>query len=89
MKLDSLFRLDGKVALITGGGRGIGKFIATGFAEAGATLVITSRKMKNLESTARELEKEFGVIVLPVACDVSREDDIDNLLRPCKRNSRA
>ena len=80
MKLDSLFRLDGKVALITGGGRGIGKFIATGFAEAGANLVITSRKMKNLESTARELEKEFGVTVLPVACDVSREEDIDNLL---------
>jgi len=80
VKLDSLFRLDGKVALITGGGRGIGKFIATGFAEAGANLVITSRKMKNLESTARELEKEFGVTVLPVACDVSREEDIDNLL---------
>lgn len=80
MKLDSLFRLDGKVALITGGGRGIGKFIATGFAEAGANLVITSRKMKNLESTARELEKEFGIIALPVACDVSREEDIDNLL---------
>jgi len=81
VKLDSLFRLDGKVALITGGGRGIGKFIATGFAEAGATLVITSRKMKNLESTARELEKEFGITVLPVACDVSREEDIDNLLK--------
>jgi len=80
VKLDSLFRLDGKVALITGGGRGIGKFIATGFAEAGANLVITSRKMKNLESTARELEKEFGIIALPVACDVSREEDIDNLL---------
>jgi len=81
MKLDSLFRLDGKVALITGGGRGIGKFVATGFAEAGASLVITSRKMKNLESAARELEEAFGVTVLPVACDVSREEDIDNLLK--------
>jgi NAD(P)-dependent dehydrogenase (short-subunit alcohol dehydrogenase family) len=81
MELRELFRLDGKVALITGGGRGIGKFIATGLAEAGADLVITSRKLNNLESTAEELEREFGVSVLPVACDIAREEEIDNLIK--------
>jgi gluconate 5-dehydrogenase len=80
MKLPDLFKLTGKVALITGGGRGIGKFIATGLAEAGADLIITSRKMKNLEATAREIEKECGVIVFPVECDVAKEASIDNLL---------
>ena len=55
MKLFDLFKLNGRVALVTGGGRGIGKFIATGLAEAGADLVLTSRKMKNLEATAKEL----------------------------------
>lgn len=84
MKLFDLFKLNGKVALVTGGGRGIGKFIATGLAEAGADLVISSRKMKNLEATAGELEKEFGVKVLPIACDVAKEEDIDNLLKEVK-----
>jgi NAD(P)-dependent dehydrogenase (short-subunit alcohol dehydrogenase family) len=81
MKLNDLFTLSGKVALITGGGRGIGKFIATGLAEAGADLIITSRKMKNLEATAGEIEKECGVKVFPVECDVAQETAIDNLLR--------
>ncbi len=86
MKLQDLFKLDGKVALITGGGRGIGKFIATGLAEAGADVVITSRKMENLEKVAGDLAKEFGVTALPVKCDVSKEEDIDNLLSVVKEH---
>ena len=86
MKLEDLFKLDGKVALITGGGRGIGKFIATGLAEAGAHIIITSRKMKNLEATAKEIADEFGVNALPVQCDVSKEEDIDNLLKVVAEN---
>ncbi|OPL11329.1 MAG: hypothetical protein AVO39_05660 [delta proteobacterium MLS_D] len=80
MKLQDLFRLDGKIALVTGGGRGLGKFIATGLAEAGANIVITSRKMKNLEATAKELEEKCGVSVLPVACDMSKPEAIDDML---------
>ena len=76
MKLYDLFSLKGKTALITGGGRGIGKYIATGFAEAGADLIITSRKLKNLEATRQELEKDYGVRVLPLPCDMSQEGDI-------------
>ena len=81
MKLYDLFRLSGKVALVTGGGRGIGKFIATGLAEAGADLILTSRKMKNLEATAQALSAEFGVKVLPVACDMANPEAIDAMLK--------
>jgi len=81
MKTADLFRLDGKVALVTGGGRGIGKFIAAGLAEAGASLVIASRKMKNLEAAAAEIRQACGAEVLPVACDVAKEEDIDGLVK--------
>jgi gluconate 5-dehydrogenase len=81
MKLFDLFKLNGKVALVTGGGRGIGKFIATGLAEAGADVIITSRKMKNLEAAASEIQKETGVKILPIACDVTKAEDIDAMLQ--------
>jgi gluconate 5-dehydrogenase len=81
MKLHDLFRLDGKVALVTGGGRGIGKFIATGLAEAGADLILVSRKLKNLESTAQALSTEFGVKVLPLACDMADPGAIEAMVK--------
>jgi gluconate 5-dehydrogenase len=81
MNLAEMFSLKGKTALITGGGRGIGKFIATGLAEAGADVILTSRKMKNLEATARNLEKAYGIRALAIACDVAKEDEIENMLR--------
>lgn len=84
MKLQDLFSLKGKTALITGGGRGIGKFIATGMAEAGADVILVSRKMKNLESAAAEIGKDFGVKALPIACDLGKPEDIDKMLEAVK-----
>jgi gluconate 5-dehydrogenase len=81
MKLYDLFKLNGKVALVTGGGRGIGKFIATGLAEAGADLILASRKLKNLEAAAQSISAEFGVKVLPVACDMANPEAIDAMLK--------
>lgn len=81
MKVQDLFRLDGKVALVTGGGRGIGKFIATGLAEAGANVVIASRKMKNLEAAAADIRQACNVKVLPLACDIAKEQDINSLVK--------
>ena len=81
MKLYDLFRLNGRVALVTGGGRGIGKFIATGLAEAGADLILTSRKMKNLDATAQALAEEYGVKVFPIACDMASPEAIDAMLQ--------
>ena len=81
MRVQDLFSLKGKVALVTGGGRGIGKFIATGLAEAGADVIISSRKLGNLEKTAAEIEKLCSVRALAVGCDLAKEEDIDRLVK--------
>ena len=80
MKLQDMFKLNGKTALVTGGGRGIGRFIATGLAEAGADVIVTSRKMKNLEATAQELAASYGVRAYALPCDLGKEEDIERLV---------
>jgi gluconate 5-dehydrogenase len=79
-----LFSLTGKVALITGGGRGIGRYIAAGLANAGADLILTSRTMATLEAAAQELTEEFGVKVLPIACDIGDVDQIADMFDEAK-----
>jgi NAD(P)-dependent dehydrogenase (short-subunit alcohol dehydrogenase family) len=81
MRALELFDLKGKVALVTGGGRGIGKFIATGLAESGANLILTSRKIKNLEETADFLTREYGGQALAIACDISKEEEVDKMIK--------
>lgn len=73
--------LEGKVILITGGGTGLGKSMGKYFAQLGANLIITSRKIDVLEKTANEIEKETGRTVLPVQCDVTSYEQIENLLK--------
>ena len=68
-------QLDGKVAIISGGGTGIGKGIARAFAREGATLVIASRNRQNLEGTADELRPQ-GATVLVVPTDVADEAQV-------------
>ena len=79
MKVNELFNLTGKTAIVTGGGRGIGRFIAGGLAEAGANVVIASRKVQKCEEAAGEL-KSLGVKSLAVKCDTSSDEDIQNLV---------
>jgi NAD(P)-dependent dehydrogenase (short-subunit alcohol dehydrogenase family) len=71
--------LQGKVAIVTGGGRGIGKAIAGRLVEAGANVVIASRKLENLQATAQEFSAHPGR-VLPMSCHVGRTDQIEKLV---------
>ena len=69
-----------KVALVTGGGRGIGKAITKRLAAAGVKVVIASRKLENLEATAREFALLPGKVI-PIACHVGRADQIEKLVK--------
>lgn len=62
---DELFSIDGKVAVVTGGSRGIGRMIAEGFVRRGATVYISSRKADQLQETADELSAHGTCIALP------------------------
>lgn len=66
----SMFDLSGKVALVTGASRGLGRSIAVGLAEAGAKIVITSRNLSALEDTSAEIQRAGGTAI-PLVLDVS------------------
>jgi len=68
--------MEGRVAVVTGGATGIGFQMATGLAEAGANIVICSRKVENCEEAAARLEK-IGVKALAVGCDVTKAADVE------------
>jgi NAD(P)-dependent dehydrogenase (short-subunit alcohol dehydrogenase family) len=74
----------GKVAVVTGGGRGIGKAIARRLAEAGANVVIASRKLEKLQETAAEFAG-LGGKTLPIECHVGRAAEIENLVRETEK----
>ena len=79
MHIRELFDLTGKVAIVTGGSRGLGKEIATGLGEAGAKVAITARREQELMSTKQELES-MGIECLPIVADVSEAGDVKRTL---------
>jgi NAD(P)-dependent dehydrogenase (short-subunit alcohol dehydrogenase family) len=79
MDQDRLFDLQGKVALVTGGSRGLGKEMILAFARAGADVVIASRKLESCEALAEEVRRTTGRKALPFACNVSDWDQVGTL----------
>lgn len=73
-----LFDLSGQVAVVTGGATGIGLQMAKGLAEAGASIVICSRRADVCEEAAGQIEK-IGVKALAVGCDVTKADQVEKL----------
>ena len=69
------FGLKGKVALVTGGGRGIGKAVSLMFAEQGANVAICGRTIETLEATAEEIRAK-GVECWPMVADVSKNENV-------------
>ena len=74
-----IFDLSGKVALVTGGSRGLGREMVLAFAEYGADVVIASRKLDNCEALAEEVRSRFGRRALPVECHVGYWDQVEAL----------
>ncbi len=75
-----LFRLSGRVALVTGGSKGLGEAMAAGLASAGADLVLTSRDADEVEAAAKKIAGEFGRRVIGVAADVTKVEDVDRVV---------
>ena len=77
--MKNLFSIEGKVALVTGGSRGIGEMIAAGFLANGAKVYISSRKAEVCDATAKRLQDEYGGECISVPADLSNLDGINEL----------
>lgn len=85
MKSNELFSLSGRVAIVTGGGSGIGKACALMLADAGASIMVVGRRQQKLDETRTEIEKRGGVCIT-YAADLTQEDCCRNMVAACKEH---
>lgn len=74
------FDLSGNVAIITGGAAGIGRGIAEGLADAGASIVLAARRLKACAEACEEIRARTGVKTMPLRCDVTKKAEIGRLV---------
>ena len=77
--MNAKFDLTGKVAIVTGGGRGIGRAVSLGLAQSGASVVVASRTPKEVEGVAEEIKK-MGGKALAIVTDLTVNDQLENLV---------
>ena len=77
----SLFRLDGKVALIIGGNRGLGLTMAQALAEAGASICIAARSQKENQEAEQAIRQSYSVQCMSAVCDVTSEESIQQTVQ--------
>jgi gluconate 5-dehydrogenase len=80
VRVQELFDLTGKTALVTGGGRGIGRALALGLAEAGADVFVASRKRAACEEAAQAIAERTGRRAMALEADVSKPDSVAALM---------
>ncbi|MEY4360785.1 MAG: hypothetical protein RL391_91 [Actinomycetota bacterium] len=81
MKIDDLFSVKGKVALVTGGSRGIGEMISAGYLANGAKVYISSRKAPACEDTAKRLSDTYGTECIALPANLAEMSGIESLVR--------
>ena len=79
--MKDIFKLDGKIAVVTGGAGGIGEALALGLGYHGATVVVSSRNQEAIDAVAEKIAKETGSEAIAVASDVADEGSLDNLVK--------
>jgi len=80
MKIENLFSIENKVAVVTGGSRGIGEMITSGFLANGVKVYISARKAPALIDKAKELSEKYGIDCIPVPCDLSSMEGINEFV---------
>ena len=80
MKIEELFSVQGKVALVTGGSRGIGEMIAAGFLTNGVKVYISSRKKDQCDATAARLSETYGAECISIPANLSELSGIESLV---------
>jgi dehydrogenase/reductase SDR family member 4 len=78
---NEVYSLKDKIAIVTGGSRGIGKSIAHRLSDAGATVVVSSRKQADLEAVAKEISGATGGEVVPIECHTGKKEAVDALVK--------